>query len=231
MRAVSRFILALFSLLIVALLPGCSDQPRPLETRATGGPVDFSGSWELDYSQSDNLQARLHALVRELQRQSGPPVYNQQPAAVSIGTSGHNSGASIIGLAQMAEYITRSQLLEITQGDGDILVKREENFALGCEFHPGQTYALETPLGREACGWDGHQLLFRVFLPEGLTIQHRLTLDPAGDRLNIATTLVSDRVSRPFTVNRVYNRYDPSADGIRCTLTLTRGRVCTTESP
>lgn len=229
MRAVSPFTPALLSLLILVLLPGCSEQPRPLETRSTG-PVNFSGAWELDYSQSDNLQARLNALVRELQRQSVPSGY-QQPAAVSIGSSGHNSGASIIGLAQMAEYITRSQLLEITQGEHDILVKREENFALGCEFHPGRTYTLETPLGREACGWDGHQLLFRVFLPEGLTIQHRLTLDPAGDRLNIATTLVSDRVSRPFTVNRVYNRYDPTADGISCTLTLTRGRVCTTESP
>ena len=229
MRAVCPVAPALLSLFILVLLSGCSGQPRPLETRSTG-PVDFSGSWELDYSQSDNLQARLNALVRELQRQSVPSGYQQQ-TAVSIGSSGHNSGASIIGLAQMAEYITRSQLLEITQGEHDILVKREENFALACEFHPGRTYSLETPLGREACGWDGHQLLFRVFLPEGLTIQHRLTLDPAGDRLNIATTLVSDRVSRPFTVNRVYNRYDPTADGISCTLTLTRGRVCTTESP
>jgi hypothetical protein len=230
MRTVSPIIPALMSLFILAPLPGCGEQPRPLESRASG-PVDFSGAWELDYSQSDNLQARLNALVRELQRQAGPPGYNQPAAAISIGASGRNSGASIVGLAQMADYITRSQLLEITQGDSDILVKREENFALGCEFRPGQTSTLETPLGRETCGWDGHQLLFRVFLPEGLTIQHRLTLDPAGDRLNIATTLVSDRVSTPFTVNRVYNRYDPTANGIRCRLTLTRGRVCTTESP
>jgi hypothetical protein len=131
----------------------------------------------------------------------------------------------------MAELITRSSLLEIEQADQWIRVKREETFALSCEFHPGQLHSVETPFGTEVCGWEAHQLVFRILLPEGLSIQHVMTLGPQGQRLNIATTVVSDQVSYPFTLNRVFNRFVPGSRGYRCKQTLSRGRVCTTESP
>ncbi len=89
---------------------------------------------------------------------------------------------------------------------------------------------METPLGSEVCGWDVHQLVFRILLPEGLSIQHRMTLAEDGERINIATTVVSDQVSYPFTLNRVYNRFEPAEAGYTCTQTFSRGRVCTTES-
>ena len=141
-----------------------------------------------------------------------------------------NSGASIIGLAQMAELITESQLLEVEQDQHNIKVKRELDFALTCEFYPGQYHTVETPLGKEICGWDRHQLIFKILLPEGLTIQHVMSLGPDGQRLNIATTVISDQVTSPFTVNRVYVRYTPQDDGYSCKMTISRGRVCTTES-
>jgi hypothetical protein len=201
---------------------------------STSGGVDFSGNWELDYSRSDNIQARLDSMVRELRQrmeraQSGN-MNTRTGSGVAYGGGGYNTGPSVIGLARMADQVTQSQLLEIEQGEFDIKVKREENFALTCEFYGNGMQSLETPFGKELCGWNSHQFVFRVALPEGLSIQHVLTMGPAGERLNIATTVVSDRVSYPFTLNRVYNRYEPGSNGISCELTLTRGKVCTTEA-
>jgi len=190
----------------------------------------------MDYGQSDNIQTKLDTLVRELRRDAerrarSSGSMNQAPGAgIVVGSSGANSGASIIGLAQMSELITRSPLLRIKQDEERISVKREETFALSCEFHSGEFHTVETPFGTETCGWNAHQLVFRILLPEGLSIQHVMTLGPEGERLNIATTVVSDQVSYPFTLNRVYNRFVPGSSGFRCTQTLTRGRVCTTET-
>ena len=116
------------------------------------------------------------------------------------------------------------------QEEFEVTIKRDTSFALNCEFYGDYFHTVETPFGNESCGWDSHQLLFRILLPEGLSIQHRFTLGPEGEKLNVATTVVSDRVSYPFTLNRVYNRFEPGDTGISCELTLTRGKVCTTES-
>ncbi|MBT4522946.1 MAG: hypothetical protein HOC23_23340 [Halieaceae bacterium] len=215
-------------------LAGCESQSTRLR-QENQKHVDFSGDWELDYGQSDNIQTKLNILVRELRRQaekrSRSGVDNRTGAgSVVVGSNGRNSGPSIVGLAQMAELITQSQLLGINQSRTDITVKREETFALTCEFYEGESTRVENPLGAEICGWDSRQLLFRILLPEGLSIQHRLSLGPSGNRLNIATTVVSDRVSYPFTLNRVYNRYRPGSRGYTCKMTLTRGKVCTTKS-
>ncbi len=231
-----KIALAALCLLGLLCLSACGGAPSRAVTNQPPAAVDFSGFWELDYSQSDNIQDRLNGLVRDLRKQSAQRanaagIYQQTGAGLIIGgTGGTNSGASIIGLAQMADLVTQSQLLEIQQDEHDIKVKRELDYALTCEFFPGQYHTVETPLGREICGWDGHQLIFRTVLPEGLTIQQVLTLGADRRRLNIATTVISDRVTSPFTVNRVYNRYQPQDNGYTCKMTISRGRVCTTES-
>jgi hypothetical protein len=227
-----RFIPLLFSIL---LLCACGSQQKTVLEGENTQTVDFSGSWELDYSQSDNIQAKLDSLVRDLRRQAARSQQgnmSQGPgSAMVIGPAGTaNSGASIVGLAQMSELITRSSLLEVEQSEHKIKVKREENFALTCEFHAGQYHMVETPLGSESCGWNSHQLVFKIYLPEGLSIQHVMSQGPEGQKLNIATTVVSDQVSYPFTLNRVYQRFVPGNSGYRCKMTLTRGRVCTTEA-
>ncbi|MEQ9463079.1 MAG: hypothetical protein RJQ10_05430 [Haliea sp.] len=233
MKKPCAMILATFLLLLLA---ACSSQEQRQPTANRVG-VDFSGSWSLDYGQSDNIQVRLNGLVRELQRQAerraqaGGGELRGPGAALMVGNAGTDSGASIVGLAQMADLVTRSQLLEVEQDPSQIRVRREGDFALDCDFHDGRPTVVETPLGSEFCGWDGHQLLFVLSLPEGLAIRHRLTLGPDGQMLNIATTVSSDRVSSPFTLNRVYRRMDPEAHGFSCEQTLTRGKVCTTESP
>jgi len=236
MPARKKYLTPLLLCWLCLFLAGCSSQPQQRKPviNQTEAAVDFTGFWELDYSQSDNIQVNLNALVRGLRQPRTQPggVYQQAGGAIIVGGPGNttNSGASIIGLAQMADLITQSQLLEIEQDTHKIKVKREEDFALTCEFYPGQYHTVETPLGKEICGWDRHQLIFRILLPEGLSIQHIMSLGPDGQRLNIATTVTSDRVTSPFTVNRVYVRYQPTDDGYSCKMTISRGRVCTTES-
>jgi hypothetical protein len=228
---------ALLLSLLCLVMAACSSPPQSSRAvvNQTDRAVNFSGFWELDYSQSDNIQANLNALVRDVrqqtqQRAQGTGVYQQAGPGMIIGGPGDtNSGASIIGLAQMADLVTQSQLLEVTQDEYKIRVKREGDYALSCEFYPGQYHTVETPLGREICGWEQHQLVFKTMLPEGLTIQQVLSLAPDGQRLNIATTVISDRVTAPFTVNRVYVQYVPQDDGYSCKMTISKGRVCTTE--
>lgn len=221
-------------LLLAALLSACASEPE-VEKVLHGDnrqSVDFSGSWELDYSQSDNIQEEFDSLVRDLRREAERRQrgMNQGPGGgITVG-GGANSGVSVVGLARMADLVTQSPLLEVEQGEHKIRVKREENFSLACEFHAARFQSVETPFGTEICGWNNHQLVFRILLPDGLSIQHVMTLGATGQKLNIATTVVSDQVSYPFTLDRVYNRFVPGESGYRCTITLTKGKVCTTES-
>ena len=181
----------------------------------------------MDHSQSETVRQQYEGMMAEVQRiQARRSRSNMnQPGGAPV-----LSMAGVYDLARLAEIITEAQLLEIEQDARQINVKREGSFALVCDFGGDRSQKVETGLGSEACGWQDHQLLFHIYLPEGLSIQHRLTLGPQGERLQIATTLRSRRSSFPFTVDKVYNRFDPEADGIRCRQTLSRGRVCTTES-
>ena len=223
---------------VCALLAGCASAPveKPRLQRENLQAVDFSGSWEMDYSLSDSTQDKLDVMARDLNRQAQRRAQSEgrrRPAGAEMmvrNSAGPNSGSSVLGLARMADLITQSPLLEIDQDTHKISVKREEDFSLTCEFYPGEMHKVETPFGTEICGWNGHQLVFELRLPEGLSIQHIITMGAAGQKLLIATTVVSSQVSFPFSLNRVYNRFEPGESGFQCQETLTRGRVCTTES-
>lgn len=214
-------------LLLSLLLPACgTPDPRP---QRAADPVDMSGNWEVDYARSDNLQARFSALVRQMREDA-----SRRAAAAEQGRPiPQGSGASreaLMGLAQMAELVTASQLLEIEQSRVAVRVEREGNFSLSCDHGSDGGDANEYGVGREICYWEGDQLVFFIDLPDGLNISHRLSLAADRQSLGIVTTLYSSAVRTPFSVRRVYRRYVPGSRGYRCTETLTRGRVCTTES-
>ena len=217
----------------VVCLCACAQTGLQQREPAAAAPVDFSGNWELNFAQSDNVQAQMNTLVRNLRKRAERQAARRGErggAGVVLGGSGTDSAPSIIGLARMAEMITDSQLFEIEQTRTRINVKREDNFALTCDFLREATRVRDLGVGREACGWDGSQLVFRIALPEGLSIRHRFSLAPSGDQLGVYTTVFSDRVSAPFSVQRVYDRFEPGDRGYHCEMTVSRGRVCTTES-
>ena len=217
-------------LLVVLLMTACQSRPAEKVNFAAARPVNFSGNWEVDYGRSDNVQNQFNSLARQLQRDA-----ERRARAAERGSSYNGgvqgSGRSILALAEMAELITATQLLDVEQNEQEVRVKRDQSFALVCDLTQAPPVVTETPFGRESCGWDGHQLYFHISLPDGLDVRHRLTRSSLGDWLGVQTAVYSTSVSQPFVVNTVYGRYDPNAGGYRCTETLSKGRVCTTEQP
>ncbi|MFK7831109.1 MAG: hypothetical protein AB8B57_15130 [Congregibacter sp.] len=214
-------------LLLPLLLTACAGEPERVKQQRVAAPLDMSGNWELDYARSDNLQARYAAMLRELREQvaRSQPERGRGGPTVNVGSSQQ----SLIGLAQMAELVTQSQLLEIEQSRIAVRVEREGNFTLNCDFGPNAPTQTDYGVGRERCFWDGSQLVFEIRLPDGLDIVHRMSIAENRSTLAIVSSLYSRGVSTPFTVRRIYRRFVPGSNAYRCTETLTRGRVCTTE--
>jgi len=206
---------------------GCKTQPL-VEAPRKAIRSDFSGSWEMDYSLNDSLEAKLdqyfYGVRRELQRQSN---LNRPERRQGQGYRQLPSANNIIAMARFADQITRTSTLDIEQTYTHINVDRDDNFTLSCNLVDGDLDPYQNPFGKEICGWDGHQLVFYLSLPGGLSIQHRLTLGPDGEQLNVATTIYSDQVAKPFTLNRAYMQYERLPSDFRCKQTVTKGKVCT----
>lgn len=220
-------------LLSLLLLAACAGGDAGLSARPHAGVI-LAGDWSLDYGRSDNIQQRLSVLLRELreqaERRARANVDGRGPVlAANVGTFS-DTGESIIALARMTDRVSGSPLLNIEQDSQRLRIHREGDFTLRCDAASGTASTRRSPLGDERCGWDGHQYVHSIALPDGLFIQHRFTLGPDGDWLHVATSLASRQVSAPFTVSRVYQRFDPESAGYHCEQTLTRGKVCTTSA-
>jgi hypothetical protein len=222
-------ILALF--IVSGLLLACgSERVRQTSTaQAPATDIDFTGSWEMDYSRSDNINERLQLMLREWQRAAERRANNNsrgRGAGPSLSIDASPRGFnSLVAVARLTELITESQVLEIEQTDIDIEIKRENSFALTCVFSEGEPEVVLDELGAEICGWDASDLVFRIRLPEGLDIHHRVTMSAEGDRLRVATT-VDSKQAAPFTVNRFYYRFSPMPEDYSCEYTLSKGNVC-----
>jgi len=220
--------LLVFAVLCVTLyLVGCASQPTPeLQDEPR---VDFTGSWELDGQMSEPVMEKIRWLyeaarsdaerrARANANRRGPPTINADYHMRDV--------AAIVGLGRLAEIITKSTVLTITQTDSQVIIERDDDFALVCEF--GVRRKSETRLGQELCGWFGDQLAFEIDLPDGLRVSHLLTLASSGDRLNLATTVYSTRASLPFSLNRVYTPFEPLEDHLYdCEYTLVNQTTCT----
>ena len=221
--AVSPRLLCLLPLLCLSIgLTACSTDP--VQPEYAPDPVDLTGNWELDYGSSDNLQAQFNGMLRNLNRQQARAGGGER-GAVAVNNS---SRQALLGLAQMAELVTQTQLMEIDQDRVSIDIEREDTFSLSCDYAAGMIQRQDYGVGAERCFWDGNQLVFEIRLPDGLDIVHRFSASSDRESLAVVTTLFSSQVSTPFSVRRIYRRFDPSRSPYRCTETLTRGRVCTT---
>ncbi len=188
---------------------------------------DFSGAWEMDYSLNDSVQAKvnnyLYRMRKEAQRQSPHPGMDSQTTPLK-GYSGY--AATLVAMAQFVEEITRIAVINIEQSYNAIHIEREGTFSFDCQFDDDSLQSYDTVFGKEVCGWDGHQLVFLLRLPEGVTLQHRLTLSSDGQQMNVATTVMSGKAFEPFTLNRAYMRFDGVPKNYHCEQTVTKGKVC-----
>ncbi len=217
----------LLLVLLVALLnAGCSNTVREnpaVRSYLDARPVDLSGSWERDYSRGDDVNLQLGRLFRKLNRTSRDQRFSNRPALIIS----QREASSIVALAQLAEFITRPTVLTITHGENELLVEREGDYAIVCEFYDGLAHGTETQYGTEACGWLGQQFISRLGLPDGTGISHRFTISPDAQSLHVATTVSSGTAGVPFTLNRFYTRFEPLPGEANCIETLSRKRVCT----
>ncbi len=228
-RSLGRHSMArtLMTLCVVLGLWGCVAS-SPAQQRLADTPVaDFSGHWEVDYARSDSVQTQLNSTFSDIQRQARR---QRDAAEKGVTYQGLPLGDvdTILALAKMAELVTASDLLVVHQDIAFVRIDRENSFALVCDIREGQTSG--TQLGQETCWWDGQQLHFSIDLPEGLSIRHRFIRSADGALLAQRTRLSTRGRQRDFEVSRIFSRFEPGNRGYQCINTLSRGRVCSTES-
>ena len=210
------------SVVACLLVAACSSNLPTIDTSipsySGGMPADLSGSWERDYSRSDDIQGVLNSTLRQTYRshpETGYPVATQD-------------SSKLVALAKFAELITRPDVLTITQDEFEIKIARKDDFTMLCEFYEGYAQRTQSEFGGEVCSWNGHQLVSHLVLPDGLLVSHRFTVAANGMSLHVSTTIASSASRVPFTVNRVYMKFEPPESGFNCVETLSMNRVCST---
>ena len=135
--------------------------------------VDFSGSWELDYQLSDHSSEKIRYLYVQAKAQAERAAERAQNSGRYVDPRIFNV-QSVIGLGRLAEKIAQATVLTISQEDDHIVIKRNDDFALVCDF--GEMGWKESAIGTEGCAWYEDQLAFQIALPEGLSVFHQFSI-------------------------------------------------------
>ena len=186
--------------------------------------VDFSGSWELDYQLSDHPSEKIRYLYIQARAQAERAAERAQNSRSYVDPSIFNV-QSIVRLGSLAEKIAQATVLNIVQEDDHIVIKRNEDFSLVCDF--GEKGRQESAIGIEGCTWDEDQLAFQIALPDGLRVLQQFSIAADRSRINVATTVKVSGISYPFTLNRVYMPFELGESRPGCTDTIAKHRVCT----
>ncbi len=187
--------------------------------------VDFSGHWELDYQMSDHPNEKIRWLYTKAKSEYERALERARNGAnVRVDPRGYNY-QSIIGLGRLAEKIAQATILDIEQAEDHIVIKRNDDFSLVCDFNAPQPTA--TPVGSEACTWLEDQLAFQIELSDGLTVYHLISIASNRERMSIATTVHVSSLPYPFTLNRVYMPYEPGEGMYNCEYTIAKQTTCT----
>lgn len=185
--------------------------------------VDFSGHWELDYQLSDYPAEKIRQVY--IERRSALELQLRRQGSRNLTADPRVFGlSSIAGLGRLAERIAQATVLDISQTARHIVINRNDDFALVCDFADMQPKA--SVVGAEGCAWDEDQLIFGLMLPDGLNVQHKLSIASDRSRINIATTVWIDGMPYPFTLNRVYMPYEPGEGQYHCEYTIARQTTC-----
>lgn len=209
----------LFALLLISPLA-----LKAQEARVNPHRIDFSGSWEMDYQLSDHAAEKTRQLYVQARSMAQRAAERAQNSGRMIDPQILNV-QSIVGLGRLVETIAQATVLTVKQTANHIVVERNDDFALVCDFQALGIIA--SPVGREGCFWDEDQLIFQVALPEGLNVIHRLSLAADRSRINVATTVNISGIRYPFTLNRVYMPFEPGAGQFACEYTIANQTTCT----
>jgi len=196
----------------------------PAENRLNPHNRDFSGHWELDYQLSDHPQEKIRSMYVQARSQAKRLAERAQNSGRYVDPQIFNY-QSIIGLGRLTEKIAKATVLDITQEGDHVVIRRNDDYALVCDFT--DLGFKQSAIGIEGCAWQEDQLTFQVALPEGLNVLHRLSIAADRSRLNIATTVVVDGIRYPFTLNRVYMPYEPGEGLYDCEYTIATQTTCT----
>lgn len=213
-----------------ALAAASEEAGRPiLEERVQDRPLrpNFAGHWEQDYARSDRWDDEMYRSINQLQREALVRQQRGDGGPWVLGNA-RRQARSVMAKARLADMVTRQGAFEITQTGEQVRIERADDAPLICSTLLDQQENFASIHGRESCGWERRQLIFEIALPEGVTLQHRFSLDPGGDGLSVLTR-VSSSDAPPFDLRQFYLRYDESAARFRCVQTLSQGRVCSTE--
>ena len=187
--------------------------------------ADFTGSWELDYQRSDRTNTKIRGqYLRAKSEAEREQERARQDRYYHVDSKTANYRA-VIGLGRLAEKIAEATLLTISQTPDRVVINREEDFALICDFNAPQP--TKTPFGKESCGWRKNQLSFLMILPDGLVVHHLFSIASSRRYLNVATTVRISGVGHPFTLNRVYLPFDPGEGLYDCKYTIAKHKTCT----
>lgn len=220
--------------LFCTLVAACSQQsaresaPRVYDDTM---PADLSGSWERDYWRGDDVNRALDLYFRRLSRANpnqGLSAYPGLDNPAAVFSPGYVN--SILALARLADAITRFRYFSISQTADAVIVERGDDFDIYCEFYDGVAEGAATEYGAEICGWSGDQFVSRLVLPDGLRVDHRFTVADDTENLHVSTTVSLGNTGLSFTLGRFYSKYDPVPSQFDCVDTLSRNRVCTTET-
>lgn len=188
---------------------------------------DFSGNWEMDYARSDRWDDELHRTVNQVQREALLRHQRGDGGPWVLGNARRQARA-IMAKARLADMVTRQGAFHITQTSDQVRIDRVDDAPLICSTDPKRQETFSSSHGHESCAWDRRQLLFEIALPQGVTIQHRFSLDPGGDGLSVLTR-VSSSDAPPFDLRQFYVRFEEAEASFQCLQTLSQGRVCSTE--
>lgn len=186
--------------------------------------VDFSGSWELDYQLSDHPSEKIRYLYVQAKAQAERALERAQNSGRYVDPRIFNV-QSVVGLGRLTEKIAQATVLTITQENDHVVINRNDDFALICDF--GDMGWKQSAIGTEGCAWDEDQLAFQIALPDGLSVYHQFSIAADRSRINVATTVKVSGISYPFTLNRVYRPFEPGEGMFECTYTIANQTSCT----
>ena len=185
---------------------------------------NFAGSWQKDFSRSDKWDDELNRILDQMRRDAERQSQGGAVVNYGGGSRSRRGGSSVIVLAQLAEYISRQTTIRIRQSAVEVRIERDGDADLVCSVLGNFNETFNSEFGSEACGWDAHQLVFQISLPEGVEIRHRLTVSGDREELNMATSISNGGM--PFNLLQFYWRYDAPNENYNCIETLSRGNSC-----